>query len=438
MDTTQNYAVSPSQFKIDNVVLVNYMGVELNISYVGAIINIYEDILANCLSGEIIINDANNLIANFPIIGQEKLRLSYSTLAKSGRKSEIALEFSIYGIQRHDKGTESRNEVYTLKFCSNEAILNAKKRVSKSLSGDPADLIGDILQEDFGLQSEKFYAFTKTKFVENLVVPYWTPFQTINWLQKRAVSDKYSGASFLFYETTREFRFEPMEEIFTKESVKRFIYSPHNYSPEAGRKDYQYEESKIDRFSRAPHFNVLSDMQDGKYGSHLVTHDVFSKKITFTDFNLFDEYEDYKHCEGDSGKSGQKLKLPVSVVQDQYGKRLSDYPTSHIEFYPTHEKMFVTETRSQPEDWVQKRRSQFKQLDGISITIGVVGDSDLRVGQMVDVYIMSDENLETAEDKYDKILSGKYLITSIAHSMSRAGYDMVIRLNKDSIRVPLQ
>jgi len=78
-----------------------------------------------------------------------------------------------------------------------------------------------------------------------------------------------------------------------------------------------------------------------------------------------------------------------------------------------------------------------KQLDGISITIGVTGDSNLKVGQMVDVFILSDEDLDKATDPFDKILSGKYLITSIAHTMSRAGYDMVIRLNKDSIRVPL-
>lgn len=437
MDNSQNNAVTPSQFKIDSVILVNYMGVELNISYVGAIINIYEDILANCISGNIVLNDANNLIANFPIIGQEKLRISYSTLAKSGRKSEIALEFSVYGIQRHDKSDESRNEVYTLEFCSNEAILNAKKRISKSLSGDPAELVGDILQEEYGLNSEKNYAYTKSKCVENLVVPYWSPFQTINWLQKRAISDKYKGATYMLYETTREFRFEPLEAMFERESVKRFIYSPHNFFPEAGRRDYKYEESKIDRFSRAPHFNVLADMRDGKYGSHLVTHDVFSKKITFTDFNLIDTYDDYVHCEGAAGKSGQGIKIPVSKSKDQYGKSMSEYPTSHIEFYPTHEKMFVTETRSTPEEWVSQRISQLQQLDGISITVGVSGDSDLTIGQMVDVFILSDEDLSKADDPYDKIISGRYLITSIAHTMSRAGYDMVIRLNKDSVRVPI-
>jgi hypothetical protein len=325
-----------------------------------------------------------------------------------------------------------------LQFCSNEAIVNANKKLSKSLSGDPAELIGDILQEEYGLNSEKQYMFTRSKYKENVVVPYWTPFQTINWLQKRAISEKYAGATFMLYETTREFRFEPLEAMFERDSVKRFIYSPHNYFPSVGRRDYQYEESKIDRFSRAPHFNVLSDMSGGKYGSHLATNDIFFKKITFTDFNLIDNYDDYIHCEGKAGNTGQQIKLPVSKAKDIYGKTKSEYPTSHIEFYPTHEKIYdTTDLRSKPEEWVSQRLSQLKQLDGISITIGVTGDSNLTVGQMVDVFILSDEDLDKATDPFDKILSGKYLITSIAHTMSRAGYDMVIRLNKDSIRVPL-
>lgn len=439
--TESSNVVSPSQFKIDGVFLTNYSGVELNISYVGATINIYEDMLADCLSGEIIINDANNLIANFPIVGQEKLRISYQTLAKSGKSSQISLEFYIYGIERSDKSTESRNEVYTLHFCSKEAILNTRKRISKALSGDPTELIGDILQQDFGLQSGKMYRYVKSKFIENVVIPYWTPFQAINWLQKRAIPENYSGASFMFYETTRGFRCEPLEAMYERKSVKAFYYSPHNFFPEEGRRDYQYEATKIDRFSRSPHFDSLSDLSGGKYSSHLITHDIFTKKITFTEFNLIDKYEEFKHCEGDTGKTGQKLKIPVSIKPDENKKRISDYPVSKIEFYPTHDKIFnsddAPDTRSKPEDWVSQRTSMLAQLDGISITIGVPGDSELRVGQMVDVFIPSDENLEKADDKYDKILSGKYLITSIAHTMSRAGYDMIIRLNKDSIRNPL-
>lgn len=429
--------VVPVQFDLQEVVVTNYAGKEVNLSVVGAIVNIYENMVANCLSGDILINDANNIIAKFPIVGQERLRIKYVTRGKTNKESEISLEFEIYKVERSGKQEERRNEAYVLYFCSPEGILNSRLKMSKAYSGDPAEIIGDILQSSHGLQSEKFYSYTPSKYNESIVIPYWSPFQAINFLQRKCISSEYAGASYVFYETTREFRFEPLEQMYKQEPVKKFYYKPNNVFNDKQQRDYEYESTRIDKFSRGSHFDSLKNMSDGMYSGRLITHDIMTRKVEVIDFNLMDEYENFSHIEGEAGSTGQKLRIPASIAPDKYGKRLSDYSTANVNFYPKHTSLFEEGYNNRPEEWFNQRRSQLKQLDSLSITIGVAGDSDLTVGKIVEVRIPSEERLEDAEEKYDPILSGKYLITAIAHTMSRAGYDMVIKLNKDSYGKPL-
>lgn len=429
--------VVPVQFDLQEVVITNYAGREVNISAVGAIINIYEDMIQNCLSGDIIVHDANNLIANLPIIGQEKLRISYVTKGKNRKESEITQEFMIYKVTRQGKKEERRSESYMLHFCSPEGYMNSRIKMSRALSGDPAIMIGDILQSDYGLRSEKYYAYMPTKFTENIVIPYWSPFQAINYLQKRAISEQHTGANYVFYETTREFRFEPLEELFKQQPIKTLVYAPNNVFNDKQQRDYSYEASRIENFSRNSNFDSLKNISDGMYSGKLITHDILNKNVEVIDFNLMDEYDKMGHIEGDVGKTGQQSRIPASIKPDQFGLRIGDYDTSAVNFFPKHESMFEQGYTNRPEQWFNQRRSQLKQLDSLSLTVGIAGDSDLTVGKIVEVKIPSEENLDKATEKYDPILSGRYLVTSIAHSMSRSGYDMVLKLNKDSYGKPL-
>ena len=60
------------EFLIEDCTIVSTTGVEYNIIELVQEINIYENLYQASISGDIIIKDTNNIVDNFPILGEER------------------------------------------------------------------------------------------------------------------------------------------------------------------------------------------------------------------------------------------------------------------------------------------------------------------------------------------------------------------------------
>ena len=122
----------------------NQNAVELNAIGVFQELNIYEDLFSNVLRGTLRFLDNQGLAETIPIIGDETLRLSFSTsLAgvgssvqlgdklESGSKAEEALmqKFKVYDCKETTTG--ERTKEYELFFVSEEYIHSTKMKVIK-------------------------------------------------------------------------------------------------------------------------------------------------------------------------------------------------------------------------------------------------------------------------------------------------------------------
>ena len=63
------------EFRIDECTIITHEGFEYNINALIEAVNFYEDIYSATVSGSIIVKDTTNIVMNFPIIGQERVRL---------------------------------------------------------------------------------------------------------------------------------------------------------------------------------------------------------------------------------------------------------------------------------------------------------------------------------------------------------------------------
>ena len=86
-----------------------------------------------------------------------------------------------------------------------------------------------------------------------------------------------------------------------------------------------------------------------------------------------------------------------------------------------------------PMSWVLERKSLMQQIEAYSVDITVPGRSDIFVGKTIDFEYNTIQFYESAEDAKETVYSGKYLITSINHRISRQEYELVMTLSKDSI-----
>jgi hypothetical protein len=84
-------------------------------------------------------------------------------------------------------------------------------------------------------------------------------------------------------------------------------------------------------------------------------------------------------------------------------------------------------------EFIQKRKSilGFSKYHKIIIEVG--GRSDYTVGYPVDVMIPKNASINSTDDVKDSLLSGKYLISEINHTINGASYTCTMSLIKDSV-----
>tara|TARA_Y100000310_G_C20691391_1_gene822499 strand:+ start:596 stop:2512 length:1917 start_codon:yes stop_codon:yes gene_type:complete len=218
-------------------------------------LNFYEDIYSPSISGDITINDAVGLMENVPIVGEEFLEISMSTAGatpsaiSSPADTTINVKdlpklihnrFRVYKIDAPQKISENFRSI-KLYFVSDIQYSNMMTRVQKNYPtaeltdlAQPenplndktytiADMVRDIFYDCFigkkkpanHRPTHKNLLVEPTKGPYNASIPNWTPFKSINFLAKRAISVNQisQGANFVFYETLKGFRFVSIETL---------------------------------------------------------------------------------------------------------------------------------------------------------------------------------------------------------------------------------
>ena len=299
-------------------------------------LNIYEDVFASCLTGDITITDGMGLMENVPIIGEETINIHVKTSGIKREREEqttgpfkgslsegiINLKFRVYKIS----GLTKMNEgmwMYKLHLISEEAIINLKSKVAKSAL-DPATLeqrrisatVKNIYQQYYkrgrNPTTVKKFFIEPTRNLTNIIIPNQTPFKAFNFLASRSVSaGKHAvGSSFVFYETVKGFFFISMETLMAgggtgyrsemgegdgkemeytvpEEPVREtYTVQPKKlFAKQDNLKNVAIEMTAVDEYKFYSNFDVIKNLQEGMYSNRLLTHDLVRMKYDTLDFN---------------------------------------------------------------------------------------------------------------------------------------------------------
>ena len=300
-------------------------------------LNIYEDVFANCLTGNIQIVDGVGLMELVPIIGEETINIHVRTKGIirernsgtnttpgpfQGSESEGIIKLKMRVTKLSDIVKLNEGIItYTLHLVSEEFIINLKSKVMKS-SLNPGTLepqrISTIVKSLYtqffkrGRIAKKIF-IEPTKNPTSLVIPNYPPFKAFNFLASRAVSagQHAAGSSFVFYETIKGFFFVSMETLMsgggtgyqveaTKDSSPtEVVYTiPENpvketyvVQPKQMRakkvtpQNVAIEMLAVDEYSFSSNFDVIQNLTKGMYSNRLLTHDIVRMKYDTLDFN---------------------------------------------------------------------------------------------------------------------------------------------------------
>ena len=441
---------------LKEVIITNHIGKKVNVKNIMTELNIYESIFKNAVTGSIVLADSTNQIARMQIQGLERLSFHLKTPGVAyGREDvvdateETGEPFHIYKITDRKQPTPGMT-IYTLHFASREFMRNMRTKVSQSYDGKHDRAVIDIMKDPDYLDSRKKLYVEPTGNSSKVVIPNLSPFDAINMIARRSVSDKSRGVGYYFYETTTGYYFRSWQNMITSQGNfarpqrQDFYYQPLKMSSESESTD----QTKIEReFQSVESYQFVNNFHDvvantvlGTYGHKVISHNLFNKSYDVNDYNFHNNFIKTPHV--DTVGTGATNKEPITNTPVDYdnAKNLSDFKESRVSLQTTtpflHDKDVGKYGLEPLQDGEKTGEgvSQSNQVTmGTALKLTVKGQSYLQPGNLITFHLKDVNSDKDSNSPTDPRFSGNYIITKIRHIVHLDDYKMILECAKDSV-----
>jgi len=433
-----------TEYQLDTVLLITSLGVHpLNKLMVE--LNLYEDILGDTISGQLMLSDAVGIINQFGINGTEFIQISLRKNVED--KHPLVKNYRITAVTNRGVNVNNNYEVYTIDFVSEEFMFAEQYRISKAYKNTKiSDIIQNILTEyvKIGSNIKPTNKGTKTVNIEStygvydFILPNKKLFETINWLATYArPASNNPGADMLFFENAGGYFFNSLQTLYKQPIYRKYYLNPKNISNDLNQQATNVMEFRILNF-----FDALDAVTNGTFANKVITLDILTRKVKDNYFS----YGDYFQKSESLNKSGI-----TNSYQNRRGESMysildgSDLEMSALRLASGNAQQklnnFIKGSKGGAnnvandifiETYLKNRVAQIGLFKNTRIEIAVPGDPSLVVGKTVEFTHFGVGENRTA----DPYLSGKYLITALRHSVKTDTYITLLELSKDSMSAP--
>ena len=434
-------------YNLETCEIVSYRLAENNlprtvdIKLITGSIELTENIFDSCMIGKLQVYDSQDVRTILPITGMDKLNLKFETPGMNGVNftEDSGKQFHIYKIEQVNQDPNNqRSQGYDIYFTSKEFYYNFLTKVSRAYTGPIEVAIEDILRNKRYLNSTRSLTYEPTKTNAKYVIPSLRPFDAIKFLSTQSISQKYNNAGYVFYETPAGYFFRSLESMYAMNGT---VGRPHKFEyfyqiSNAGT-DVQKEMHSVIKYHLGKPVNTLENMDSGMYANKLTVHDAFNKTLKTHTFDYYKTFGDYFHAETEAGnKTYVKQVLPY-VPFDDTDKDVSQFADSKTmvvtETSKVHNRYEFTPTKDTLPIMISQRQSLFNNI----LSLQVHGNSLLGAGDMIsfDLPLMRPVG-DGEKQQSNPYISGRYLITSIKHTISAdtGKYQMSLKCSKDAVK----
>lgn len=409
-----NGTTSASEFDVNYVHIYTYNSeLPIDITKMVNYIEVFESIYTPFITLNINITDTLSLNNILPFIGEEFIELDVR--GPDGQFGIIKEAFYIYRLSDRMAASD-KAFIYTLHCISSAAIADMNLKISQSMSGQPSDIVKTKLANAMVITKTMYSHPTKNAI--SYISNYWTPMQNINYICERAVSKDTSSASYLFYETIKQFNFVPLDALVAQEANFTYFYAPNTHIPGIESQQMIIHNLYVDET-----FNYLNRLMDGAYGNRTLTVNPTRKSYSYNYYDFLESYDKHSRLNTLPFATGNAPRRINSVFRTKIS------PSQSI---PT-----MDSDRSS--EWHRQRLTELAAINSQSINIDVIGRFNLNAGNVIEVVVpVSDiSNSESEENgmrkSFDRTLSGRYLVTSIKRLLTRERHTMTLQASKDSM-----
>jgi hypothetical protein len=440
-------------------------GSTIDIRYSISDMTIQENIFSQCMSGSVSIMDGMSLIDKLPIVGEEFFTIRFRT-PESGNIF-VTKTFAVYNVTNRVK-VDEKLEHYRLDLISLEGIINTMSTVDQNFVGLRYDEIAAKVFKNYisdsqlkgGPGASTFMSiprFKKTLDVDrssglqSMSTVGDSPFKVIQKCADLAQSEDYPDGDFLFYEDRDQFNFYPVSYLLEQEPTKlaEYIMGDHGMPEQGLKKENKHRFNIVNQMEYNAGPNALESSNGGMYGNQIHAFDPILKKRS-TIVNNYLKIQKDKNTPSFKTLDKHNLVSENSIYAQDTGSSHAQYYINNIfdKNYEdvTYMKDRITEKNDRylvHHDNSYKSRGRtamkFGLLNTYALTIAVGGNSNLKVGMVINLNIPLSSSLE--EDKlkpYSHLFgnkeSNKFLITTLTHNFiaTEGRYFTYLTLAKDS------
>ena len=359
---------------------------------------IFQSILEPTWSAQVFFQDSADLMGTIPIVDGAKLKIMVET--RHGVETDAKKEFQFVIYRIGDKNMQNqKNMMYTAYCASKEFVSNLTTRISRNFKNTKMtdavrQMCGDIFP-DISILG------TPCDNNANVIIPNWTPFDSVGWMMKMAHSG--GVADYLFYQSDdTEYNIDTINSLYKKTASGNVLkVRPANINEEITDVynifKYQYE-----------YGDASANLSAGYYGNTLKTFDFRTKK---QDVNVYktSQTKNWTSAFDNASNSMVTFKAKVQGVNGDAGSPSDD---ANI--------------------WMQSRLASLLAIEQIRLiaqTAGSVGTYKW-LGKCINVDVPNQSTLN--EMPNDSRSKGSYLVRAIVHNITRQTYTTNFELVKRS------
>jgi hypothetical protein len=409
---------------LSSVLIITPQGTT-DISTVVTNIEVMESIFSPFVMGKITINDTESIRA----IKKAKLKsdlsckvdFSFSGLEDDGKSTqkEIKISGQDYYIYKVVQSTTMgySTQTHEIYFAHRLFFKNEASNISRSFKKKKVSEVVSTLANRLGC---KFNLFEQSDKKFNFVLPYRTIVAQINFLAPYARrEEKPSDVNFLFY--------QDLSGKHNFVSVGKLMEQEPTFGNDAS-SGYVYGINRGEDFASARKAAIHHNIKDqsfyenavnGMQSSAVMTLDPSEKLWAVTTYFLPDKWKKQSHI---SDK-------PIVPENSEMYDFVNGAFTQRFYMKARHSHCCKEQKNGNskiggPDDWLLSRVSQMEQLNQAYVEFTATGNSDIqKIGIGKIIYfgrVLLNESVNTSTEDKDIMGSGKYLIMTAVHSISRA------------------
>ena len=439
VQTTNNPQFNPKGVQDFIIELEVYNGNVYDISPLVTELSIYESIFNSFLYGEAVIVDNSEMLATYPIIGQERFRVRWLRDDEPVEKEFFVI--GVFDVAQRNNATGT----FGLNLTSEKQMRNSVSLFSKSYRGRGDEIISSVYKEFLDVEIE---VDIESKTAHSLVFPYLKPLAAVDMVRKNILAE----------DNTPFFVYEKFYDDSNRESTVLSSYGTmyekepiRTIRPQvSGNVD---ERGQIYSFKLVKGYDTLTQLSKGAFASSTITVDPTSNKVEIYDFTYrkhapaiandgmstfygFDP-SDYHRGLGAGELVHQlyetnlvyTLKNEYSFTNSDTSQRADGVPPPNLNSLNPLDRSIINSYLTR----LQTNTAVFVHMDSVAYDNTIEGRG-FGVGETVDVeFPRFSPKLDDGEDALDRVNSGKYIVSAVRHYIKANEYTMAIELIRDGI-----